>query len=127
MEVVMKHPKTGDLKGVKVGWSWTLFLFSGLFGLPLFLRRLYGWGALFFLLWVLNLLTITMLDPVGPTAGIRALSNLTLWSLMLGLQIFLGIKGNKMTAKNYLEHNWTFLDPDSEVTKMAKRRWGITV
>jgi hypothetical protein len=45
---------------------------------------------------------------------------------MFGLQIFVAIKGNEMTAKNYLKNGWTFVEPDSKLTKMAKMRWGIT-
>ena len=56
VNVTFRNPKTGELKQVKVGWSWILFLFSGLFGLPLFLRRLQMWGWLFFALWAVNLL-----------------------------------------------------------------------
>ena len=46
MKVAMKNPKTGEVKEVKVGWSWTLFLFSCFFGLPLFLRKLNLWGGI---------------------------------------------------------------------------------
>jgi len=118
----MKNPKTGELKEVKVGWSWTLFLFAGFFGLPLFLRRLHIWGAIFLVLWVVNLVGTTVV-----TGDAGALITVILFVVFFGLQIFLGIKGNEMTAKNYLEHNWTFVDPNSEITKMAKMRWGITV
>ena len=50
MQVVMKNPRTGQLRDVKIGWSWTLFLFSHFFGLPLFLRKLNMWGCVFLVL-----------------------------------------------------------------------------
>ncbi len=56
-----------------------------------------------------------------------AIISIVLFFIFLGLQIFLGIKGNEMTAKNYLENNWAFVEPEGEVTKMAKMRWGISV
>jgi len=122
MKVAIKNPKTGEIKEVKVGWSWVLFLFSGLFGLPLFLRKLNVWGAVFLSLWVLLMIApAVILGEEGQT--IYILLNL----IFLGLEIFLGIKGNEMTVKNYLENNWVFVDPDSELTKMAKMRWGISV
>jgi hypothetical protein len=46
-------------------------------------------------------------------------------AVFLGLQIFMGIKGNEMTAKNYLESGWVFSEPDSEQVKIAKARWGF--
>lgn len=122
MNVAMKNPKTGEIKEVKVGWSWTLFLFSGLFGLPLFLRKLHIWGAIFLVLWVVNLIA-----PSALPADEGAIISIGLFIIFFALQIFLGIKGNEMTAKNYLENNWAFAEPDSELTKMAKMRWGISV
>ena len=56
MLVSMKNPKIGEIKEVKVGFSWILFLFSGFFGLPLFLRKLYVWGGVFLALWVVNVI-----------------------------------------------------------------------
>lgn len=47
MFVLMKNSKTNETKEVKVGFSWTLFFFSGFFGIPLFLRKLYRWGGVF--------------------------------------------------------------------------------
>jgi hypothetical protein len=119
MKVTMKNPKTGESKEVKVGWSWILFLFSGFFGLPLFLRKLNVWGSIFLVLWVVNLLV-----PYVVTDDSSFLS-IFLGLIFLGLAIFLGIKGNEMTAKNYLESGWVFAEPDSQQTKMAKERWGI--
>jgi hypothetical protein len=122
MHAVFKNPKTGELKKVKIGWSWTLFFFSALFGLPLFLRKLYIWGAVLLVLWVVNLLGPSI---VGEDDGIAV--NVLLSFILLGLQIWLGIKGNEMTAKNYLEHGWRFAEPQSDITKFACRKWGIFV
>jgi hypothetical protein len=111
-----KNQKTGEIKNVKCGWSWTLFLWSGVFGIPLFLRRLNVWGSVFLVLWVVNLLA-------GGSPDIAVI----LFAIFLILQIWLGIKGNEMTAKNYLEHDWIIAEPDSEFTKMAKKKWGINI
>jgi hypothetical protein len=129
MKVAMKNTKTGAIKEVKVGWSWTLFLFSGIFGLPLFLRRLHVWGALFLALCVVDV--IVGLIPASAQFGAFDFIPLILFGLipliLFGLSIFVAIKGNEMTAKNYLENGWTFVEPDSEITKMAKMQWGITI
>ena len=47
--------------------------------------------------------------------------------VFLGLQIWLGIRGNEMTAKNYLELGWNFTNPDSDEVKFAKGKWGINI
>ena len=43
--VLFKHPSGARTKRVKLGFAWDLFLFAGLFGVPLFLRGLPDWGA----------------------------------------------------------------------------------
>ncbi len=114
MKVQFKNPKIGELKDVKVGWSWTLFFFSGCLGIPLFLRGLHIWGGIMAGLWVVSLLLMN-----NTQAGI------IISLAMLGLDIFLAIKGNEMTAKNYLEKGWEFFNSDSEIVKLAKTRWKI--
>ena len=116
----IQESQDGELREVKVkvGWSWTLFLFSGFFGLPLFLRRLYIWGFVFLALWLVNLLSVI---AGAKGVGINLILVATLWCLA----IWMGIKGNEMTAKNYLEQGWRFAEPQSEITKFARGKWGI--
>jgi hypothetical protein len=68
MRVMLKNEKSGELKEVKVGWSWVLFLFSGFLGIPLFLRRLNGLGLVFLVLWAAYLFFQS--DNVGPNAAL---------------------------------------------------------
>jgi len=114
IRVSLKDGKTGTVREVKVGWSWTLFLFSGLFGLPLFLRRFPTCGFVFLALWAVGLL--------GPLAGgnVSAIVVLLL-SLFVLLHVFLGIKGNEMILRNYLEQGWRFAEPDSDAAQLACR------
>jgi hypothetical protein len=43
----------------------------------------------------------------------------------LGLEVFLGIRGNEMTARNYLEMGWRFAEPNSEGADFACKKWGV--
>lgn len=119
--VGFKNPKTGEIKRVKVGWSWTLLLFSGVFGIPLFMRRLSTWGAVFLgiaLAWLI--IPAMMLN--NPSAGaVMTLLSVLSWSMY----IWIAVKGNEMTAKNYLRLGWTFSDPDSDATRFGKLKWGL--
>lgn len=45
MHVRLRNERTGELKEVKVGFSWTLLIFSNIFGIPLFMRRLTDWAV----------------------------------------------------------------------------------
>ena len=123
MKVAMTNPKTGEVKEVKVGWSWILFLFSGFFGLPLFLRKLHVWGGIFLILWIVYIIAPSIMQNEEEALGLMILLNL----VFLCLQILLGIRGNEMTAKNYLELGWNFTNPDSDEVKFAKGKWGINI
>lgn len=120
MQVSFKNPKTGELKNVKIGWSWTLFLFSGFLGIPLFMRRLYIWGFFFLVLWVVSFFSGQLLDSDGALA-----TSIVLSILFPGLGIWMGLKGNEMTAKNYLEQGWSFSEPNEQMAKFARGKWGI--
>jgi uncharacterized membrane protein len=122
MKIAMKNPKTGEVKNIKIGWSWTLFLFSGIFGLPLFLRKLHVLGAIFLVLWLVNLY---FMDAVGGVQGFVDSVLITL--IVIGMSIYVGIKGNELTAKNLLEKDWVFAEPESSVTQRAKKLWGINI
>ena len=122
MNVSMINPKTREIKEVKIGWSWILFLFSSFFGLPLFLRKLNILGGIFMILWIVYIIFPSVVGG-NDALAISVLFNL----IFLGLQIWLGIKGNEMTAKNYLELGWEFLYPESNEVKFAKMKWGINI
>ena len=64
-----------------------------------------------------------MMQNEEEALGLMILLNL----VFLGLQIWLGIKGNEMTAKNYLELGWNFTNPDSDEGIFAKGKWGINI
>ena len=98
--VAFKNSKTGEVKSLKVGWSWVLFLFSSFLGLPLFLRKLHVWGAFFLALWIVNIVVPAMASSPEEAQ----IASLSISLIFLGLAIFMGIKGNELTAKNYLEN-----------------------
>jgi hypothetical protein len=120
MHVFLRNRSTGETKKVKVGFSWILFLFASCLGIPLFLRRLYVWGAVFLALWIVDVLVVVMASPEEGSA-IALSINL----IFFGLQIWLGIKGNEMTAKNLLENGWEFTDSGSYAVRFARLKWGL--
>jgi hypothetical protein len=101
MKVTMREPVPGATKQIKVGWSWTCFFFSWFFGVPLFLRRLYGWGILMAIVGILLGFAHSS-TPVGSYSTVEFIIEL----IDLGLSIFLGIKGNEMAAKTLRKAGW---------------------
>src|SRR5579872_5578329 len=102
LRITLQNPRTGELRRVKVGWSWTLFLLADFFGLPLFLRGLNSWGAVILMLWAVSVL-VPDLSSVTILAG-------------LGVHVWLGLKGNEMSARKCLDRGWVLADRDDDAT-----------
>lgn len=106
--------RTGEVRTVKVGWSWTLFGFATTLGIPFFVRRLYLWGAAFASVWLVYVLLNGLAAPY---------QKVMLFIGVFLLNIWMGIKGNEITAKHYLAQGFQFTHPDSEMVKYAKYKW----
>jgi hypothetical protein len=120
IKIALKNPKTSEVRQVKVGWSWVLFLFSGFFGIPLFRRHLATWGRLFLSFNVAYFLTAW---------SHGALANFIFFVVFVAqwaLLFLLGFKGNEVTAKTWLSEGWQFVDPNTDATKFAKLQWRIS-
>jgi hypothetical protein len=113
MKVQFNNPRTGQVKSVKVGWNWSLFMSGSLIGLPLFLRGLSIWGSVIVSLWVFSFI---ISDGIG---------TVILSVIGIALSIFLGVKGNEMIAKNYLKQGWKLVNPESDIVNIAKKQWRL--
>src|SRR5579863_1269577 len=99
--VLLENPETGEVRRVPTGFAWSLFLFSGVLGLPLFWRGLYRWGAVFVVLWAIDGLVAWF------AAGHdRLAAEAMVFCAFLALQLWLGFRGNALTAKAYLARGW---------------------
>lgn len=120
MKAVLKNPRTGELRKIKVGFSWVLFLLSSLVGIPLFLRRLYLLGALMI---VVNIASSSIMNSAAEAnSGPGVLLGL---GIQIAYLLYLGIKGNELTAKSLLDKGWVFAKPDSPEAQQAAARWSI--
>ncbi len=66
-------------------------------------------------LWVLSLL----LDSMTEAGIIISLA-------IIGFVVFLAIKGNELTAKNYLAKGWEIINTDSDTLTVLRKRWKIS-
>lgn len=122
MKAVLKNPRTGELRKIKVGFSWVLFLLSSLVGIPLFLQRLYLLGALMI---VVNIASSSIMNSAAEAnSGPGVLLGL---GVQLAYLLYLGIKGNELTAKSLLDKGWVFAKPDSPEAQLAASRWSIEI
>ena len=118
--VLFKHPSGLRTKRVKPGFAWDLFLFAGVFGVPLFLRGLPNWGAAILALWIADLL----LGWAAPGA-LHTPEQVALFAAFLGLQVWLGFKGNELTARACRARGWLPDQPRDAGVKQALERWGL--
>lgn len=117
----LRQKQSGKEKRVATGFAWDLFLFAGVFGLPLFWRRLHAWGAIILALWCLDLL----IGRVPASAATARIAEGVLFMSFLALQLLLGFIGNRLTAKTYLAHGWTIDQPNETATKRVIERWRL--
>jgi len=118
--VLLKNPRSGEVQRIKVGWSWTLFFFAST-GLPLFIRRLYAWGAVFLALEILYIIIIVFAGETDEAGFYIFLMIMLSW----GMHIWIAIKGNEMMGKNFLDMGWVFADEHSWDSQYARKRWGL--
>lgn len=111
MHVLLRHQITGEIKRIKIGFNWVLFLFSWLYGIPLFIRGLWAHGLAVFALCVLIVIAG---KGAAPLLGLVA----------IGTTIFYGIKGNELTAKRLLSDGWVFAE-EGAPTEFARAKWMV--
>jgi len=117
MQIALRNGLTGQIKLIKLGWSWTLFLFGSLYGIPLFIRRVPDLG--------ITAAIISGAAMLLHDYGAQPLTDLIAGVIVLGLATWLGSNGNRLTGVRYLERGWFFAEPDSELTKMARGAWKL--
>ncbi len=119
----LRQKRGGREKRIATGFAWDLFLFSGVFGLPLFWRRLHAWGAIVLAFWCLDL----VIGRVPVSAATARGAEAALFAAFLLLQLWLGFAGNRLTARAYLAHGWEIAPPLDLATKQVIRRWKLVL
>jgi hypothetical protein len=109
MSVSLRHPRTGEIKVMQEGWSWSCCIGSGILGLPLFRRGLQIWGSV-----------MVVFNIVALIVGFGSSENaVTLYGwltvIWIGACVFFGMKANQMAIDRYVSLGWEFTDPT--------RRW----
>ena len=117
----MRQKQSGREKRIATGFAWDLFLCAGLFGVPLFWRRLHSWGAVILALWCI----VLVIGRVPASAATVQLAEEALFAVFLALQLFLGFRGNRLTAKAFLAHGWSLDQTGDLGTKRVIERWKL--
>lgn len=121
MQVALRHPHTGSFKFIDTGWSWPIFLGAGFFGLPLFFRGMALWGTVMLVLWFLQLaVPLTAGGDVDMLGWILSLA-------VLGACVFLGARGNALSARHFFACGYEFAYPDGLEARMASESWGLEI
>jgi hypothetical protein len=118
--VLFRHPSGQRAKRVKAGFAWDLFLFAGVFGVPLFLRGLPNWGAAVLGLWLADLALGRLRHGT-----LHLAAEMALFAAFLGLQFWLGLRGNALTARACHARGWTAENGRDPAVREALERWGI--
>lgn len=117
--VRLTNDRTGDVKRVRAGFDWVLFLFSGFFGIPLFLRGLNKYG-----LAMLGLALVILFVNFDEDPALDRFFGF-LNALSIGAAFAFGFHGGKMTAQHLLENGWSLTDPDDPEATAAMQKWSL--
>lgn len=120
VRIGLKPPGGGKLKWIRVGFAWDLFVLSPLLGIPLFWRKLPQWGAA-----MLALLLVWFVLGTFLGGAAKDFAGMVLAVAFILIDLFLGLYGNRLTAKAYLRHGWTVDHPDYAATRKVMKRWKL--
>jgi hypothetical protein len=111
------------------GFSWSLFLFSSFLGIPCFIKNLYGYGFGFLIINVVNIVNYMMNDSSVNSANTNVTMTLLIWvgSLVLSfiVSLLMGINGNKLSIRSYLNDGYSFAYPNDPYVRTIKMELGI--
>lgn len=93
------------------------------FGIPLFNRRLNWYGLIFLTLWSVQVIISSIELLVSDDEGLW--SSVGFYLVAIGMYVYIGIKGNRLTAISLLENGFELVEPDSEITKRALTIWDL--
>jgi hypothetical protein len=119
MNIALRHRGSGNIKFIDTGWSWSIFMGASFLGLPLFFRGLALWGTLMMVLWCLQVAVPFV--SVSDANTLEWLVNIAI----AGLCLYLGSRGNALSAKHFIACGYEFANPDSIEARIAAERWGI--
>jgi hypothetical protein len=106
MSLRLVHPGTGAVRFVDTGWSWSIFFGAAFLGLPLFARGLALWGTVMVVVWCTALAV-----PLLPFGDGGEGADWIVALLGAGLSVYLGWRGNAMSAAHYLACGYEIDEP----------------
>ena len=133
----MFNPDTGEKTEMTTGFNLQILLLGGLFGLPLFFKKLWGWAWSLFLLSsaelyffyakVQRILSATTVDEYEaamyqPSSPIE---NAISYSLAVFI-VVLSVKGNQWAVERLLKKGWRFENTEDAIVKEAVKKWKIS-
>ena len=125
-KITFTNSITGETATVKAGFSWILFFFSSFFGIPLFLRKLYLFGVIMLILETTNIILVVFSESYYSYYYSELVFLMYLLQFgMFGLNIFLGIRGNKITALNYIKLGYKITNKEDYKINLVKESWNL--
>lgn len=116
MIIQLENKSTRDIKRLKYGVDWWGAFSPILLGIPHFIRRQWLPAAV---LLTFNIVTdlLYFVDP-GLALSISII-------VFIGAGAYFGRTGQANYAKHLLSQDYEFSEPETEITREAKKAWGI--
>jgi hypothetical protein len=126
VKITLYNKNSDQIHMASIGFSWSLFLFSGILGIPCFIKNLYGYGFVFLIIDIVSI--VSNYNIMNNSTNV----NVALLLFLIGsnvvsfiLSILMGINGNKLSIKSYLDEGYSFVHQNDPNVKMIKMKLGI--
>jgi hypothetical protein len=126
-KITLYYKDRDHIHMASTGFSWSLFLFSGIFGIPCFIKKLYGYGFGFLIINILSIVNYMTNDSLVNFTNVTITLLFWIGSLVVSfiLSVFMGINGNKLSIQSYLNEGYSFAYPNDPYVRTIKMELGI--
>jgi hypothetical protein len=125
VKITLYNKNSDQIHMASIGFSWSLFLFSGILGIPCFIKNLYGYGFVFLIIDIVSIVSNYNMMNNSTNVNMTLLFLIGSSVVSFILSILMGINGNKLSIKSYLSEGYSFVHQNDPNVKMIKMKLGI--
>jgi ribosomal protein L40E len=126
-KITLYNKNSDQIHMASIGFSWSLFLFSGILGIPCFIKKLYGYGFVFLIIDIVSIVNYMTNDSLVTFTNVNMTLLFLIGSNVVSfiLSVLIGINGNKLSIKSYLDEGYSFVHQNDPYVRMIKMELGI--
>lgn len=122
MNIIFVDGSNTKVKSVSTGFNWILLFFSGILGIPCFIKGLIGEGIFCLIFYIISVMGFSMAHS-GRELGLVLMGFTTI--IMLFYSIYLGFYGNRMVAYRLIKKGYFIKDGNNPIVRNQLYKWKV--